>query len=227
MKWVRRLGVAFVALLATGGAAYWYYVGDGAVPATSAYRTDIAGWRALVAGDTAELPTEIRIEFVGRDLLPFAAVQGGGTNVDFRRARVAFQLIGSASSVIIDSTMDKDIAAHAQRGDTAQFDEAAYGRVVVAMGVASRVAVTHEHPDHMGGVARFPVPERLAERLTLTKEQFAAMGQSTADGNTPPAFANAQILDLTAPARIARHAISEGGSTRTRSEPGQGPPMVV
>ena len=36
------------------------------------------------------------------------------------------------------------------------FDEAAYGRVIAAMGVAAKVAVTHEHPDHIGGVARFP-----------------------------------------------------------------------
>ncbi|MEQ1756602.1 MAG: MBL fold metallo-hydrolase [Micropepsaceae bacterium] len=203
MRWLRGIGIVLVALLALGGAGYWYYVLDGAVPATSNYRTDIAGWRALVVGDAVQLPTSIRIEFVGRDAMPFAAVQGGGANVDFARARVAFQLEGPSGTVIIDSTMEKDIAAKAQRPEKAQFDEAAYGRVIAAMGVAARVAVTHEHPDHMGGVARFPVPERLAERLTLSRPQLAGMGMSTVDGKIPEAFSKAQIIDLVAPVRIA------------------------
>jgi glyoxylase-like metal-dependent hydrolase (beta-lactamase superfamily II) len=95
--------------------------------------------------------------------------------------------------------MDQDIASKAQRGETAAFDQDAYGRVIAAMGVASRVAVTHEHVDHFGGVLRFPLPERLAERLVLTTRQFAGLGGST----LPPAYAAIAHLDLTAPTRIA------------------------
>ncbi len=203
MKWLIRLGVAVLILAVMGGGAYWFYIADGAVPAAAAYKTDVAQWRALVSGDAAELPTEIRIEIVGRDTVPLAAMQAGAPFEEYSRVRASFQLNGPTGSVIIDTAMDKAIAKKAQRGETAEFDEAAYGRVIAAMGVASKVAVTHEHPDHIGGVARFPVPERLAERLVLTRPQYDGMASATVDGNVPAAYANAQILDLQAPTRIA------------------------
>ena len=203
LTWLRRIGVVLVVLLALAGAGYWYFVADGSVPATSTYKTDIAGWRSLVASDAAQLPSEIRIEIVGQDVMPFAAVQGGGANVDFARMRAAFQLNGPTGSVIIDSTLDRDTASKAQRSDRQTYDEAAYGRVIAAMGVATRVVVTHEHADHIGGVARFPVPERLAERLTLNRPQYEGLGSATPDGKIPPEFAKAQILDLIQPTRVA------------------------
>jgi glyoxylase-like metal-dependent hydrolase (beta-lactamase superfamily II) len=203
MTWLRRIGMLLVVLLAVAGGAFWYLVADGSVPATSSYRTDIAGWRNLVAADAGQLPTEIRIDIVGRDTMPFMAAQGGGANVDFARVRAAFQLNGPAGSVIIDSTMDRDMTVRMQRSGPVSFNEAAYGRIIAAMGVAARVVVTHEHADHIGGVARFPVPERLAERLTLNRPQYEGLGSATPDGKIPPEFAKAQILDLTQPTRVA------------------------
>ncbi len=202
MKWFARLVILAVVLIAVAGVAYWYYVADGAVPAETTYKTDIAGWRRLVSGDTAQLPTEIRIELVGRDTMPFLAVQAGGANIDFARTRAAFQLNGPAGSVVIDSAMDQDTARKAQRGDKQSFDAAAYGRVIAAMGVATRVAVTHEHTDHIGGVLHFPLPARLAERLVLTKQQFEGLAVATKDP-IPSEYAAMPHLDLSAPARIA------------------------
>jgi len=202
MTILRRIATGVLVLIALAAPAYWYYVADGNVPAESSYKADIALWRGLVKDDGAQLPNEIRIEFVGRDTMPFIAVQGGGANKDFARARTAFQLNGPAGAVIIDSAMDQANGAKVQRGEAARFDEAAYGRVIAAMGVAAHVAVTHEHIDHIGGVLRFPLPERLAERLVLTKAQFE--GLRAPRGETiPPAYAAVPHLDLTAPTRIA------------------------
>lgn len=201
MAWVRRIGIALLVLAAILAGAYWYYVADGAVPASASYKTDIAGWRALVAADTASLPTDIRVEIVGRDAIPLGAMQAGAPFDEYKRVRAAFQLNGPTGSVIIDTAMDKEIAAKAQQGPSASFDEAAYGRLIAAMGNASRVAVTHEHPDHIGGVARFPVPERLAERLTLSSRQQAGLRAFAPDAAT--ALANADIRGLDTAERIA------------------------
>jgi len=203
MTWLTRGMLAILVLAALVAGAYWYYVADGAVPATATYKTDIAMWRDLVSGDTGSLPNEIRIEIVGRDSVPLAAMQAGASFEEYPRVRAAFQLNGPSGSVIIDSTMDAELGKKTQRGQTASFDDDAYGRVVAAMGVATKVAVTHEHPDHIGGVARFPVPERLAERLVLPRPQYEALGNTTVDGKTPAAYANAQIVDMSAPLRIA------------------------
>jgi glyoxylase-like metal-dependent hydrolase (beta-lactamase superfamily II) len=198
MKWLVRIAIV-AAILA---ALYWVEVLDGAVPSIATYKTDIGAWRQLVAGDATQLPNEIRIEIVGRDAVPLAAMQAGAPFDEYPRVRAAFQVNGPAGAVIIDATMDQAIAAKVQRSATAQFDEAAYGRVIAAMGVAAKVAVTHEHPDHIGGVARFPVPERLAERLVLPRAQYAGMAGATLDGKVPAVYAASQI-DLAGPLRIA------------------------
>lgn len=202
MGWMGRVGVAILLLVVVLGGAYWYLVADGAVDETSDYKADIAGWRALISGDTAALPTALRVEIVGHDAIPFAAAQAGGAFEPYVMARTAFQLDGPSGSVIIDSGMDKDIAAATQRDD-ASYDEAAYARVIAAMGNAARVAVTHEHADHIGGVARFPAPARLAERLTLTSKQFEGLRLFAPGGVVTPEIANADIRGLDAPERIA------------------------
>jgi glyoxylase-like metal-dependent hydrolase (beta-lactamase superfamily II) len=166
------------------------------VPSAASFKTDITAWRALVAADTASLPSEIRVEIVGRDTVPLAAMQAGAPFDEYKRVRVAFQLNGPSGSVILDSGMDKEIAAKAQQGPAASFDEAAYGRVIAAMGNASRVAVTHEHPDHIGGVARFPVPERLAERLTLTSKQQAGLREFAPGAAAALVTADVRGLDV-------------------------------
>lgn len=198
MKWLVRLGI--VAVILAG--AYWFEILDGGVPASATYKTDIAAWRSLVSGDSAQLPNEIRIEIVGRDAVPLAAMQAGAPFTEYPRVRAAFQLNGPAGSVIIDTTFDKETAAKAQRSTTAQYDEAAYGRVISAMGVAAKVAVTHEHPDHIGGIARFPMPERLAERLVLMRAQYIGMASAVSGGIPPATYAAAQI-ELPGPTRIA------------------------
>ncbi len=201
MGWMRGIGITLLVVAVGLGAAYWYYVADGAVPASATYQTDIAGWRALVAADTASLPSEIRVEYVGRDTIPLGAMQAGAPFEQYKRVRASFQLNGPTGSVIIDTAMDKTIAEKAQQGPAAAFDDAAYGRVIAAMGNALRVAVTHEHADHIGGVAKFPVPERLAERLTLTSKQYEGLRKLAPAEAT--ALAKADIRGLDTAERIA------------------------
>jgi glyoxylase-like metal-dependent hydrolase (beta-lactamase superfamily II) len=195
MGWIGRIGIGLLIIAAVLAGAYWYYVADGAVPSTATYQTDIAGWRALVAADTATLPTEMRVEYVGRDTLPLGAMQAGAPFEQYKRVRASFQLNGPTGSVIIDTAMDKTIAEKAQQGPAAAFDDASYGRVIAAMGNALRVAVTHEHADHIGGVSKFPVPERLAERLTLTAKQYEGLKKLAPNEATALAKADIRALD--------------------------------
>lgn len=203
MTWLKRIGVVLLILVALGAGAYWYYIADGAVPQQSAYTLDIARWRELVANDTADLPREIRVEIVGASPVPFAAVQAGGAFTPYKMVRTAYELVTPSGSIVIDSGMDEELAKFAGAGEGTTYDAAAYARVIAAMGNAIRVVVTHEHPDHIGGIARFPVPERLAERLTLTKKQYEGLARFAPGGIAPAAFAKAQLLDATEPTRVA------------------------
>lgn len=203
MGWLGRIGIALLVLIVAAGIVYWYLLADGDVPAATQFKTDIESWRALVAGDTAALPNDVRFEVVGTDEVPFGIVQAAGGFKPYMMARTAFQLNGPAGSVVIDAGMDKEIAATAQRGRNPVYDDAAYARVIAAMGNASRVVVTHEHPDHIAGVVRFPVPERLAERLTLTTKQFEGLRLWAPGGVVPPALANATLIEPQSPIRVA------------------------
>jgi len=73
--------------------------------------------------------------------------------------------------VVLASTMDR---ATADATDATFFDAEAFTRVLTAMEQAKLVVVTHEHYDHLGGVAAHPKLEALAGTvIKLSKEQLA------------------------------------------------------
>lgn len=198
-----RIGLEAIIVLALIGVGYWYYGLDGSVPEATDQRLDIAAWRELIRDDTPQLPTDIRVEFIGRDLIPFAAVEAGGVWAPFTMARTAFQVNGAVGSVIIDTGMDKEIARAFERDGQSNYDEKAYGRVIAAMGHAVRVAVTNEHADHIGGVARHPNAEALATRLALTRTQLDGLAKHAPGGVMPAAFAGVEPIAHDGPQRVA------------------------
>ncbi|MFN7055913.1 MBL fold metallo-hydrolase [Hyphomonas sp.] len=71
------------------------------------------------------------------------------------------------------------------------------------MGRAEQILVTHEHIDHVIGIARHPDPAGIAPRLAITATQRAALGQFALEGALPEAITARPALDLPAAARIA------------------------
>jgi glyoxylase-like metal-dependent hydrolase (beta-lactamase superfamily II) len=80
-----------------------------------------------------------------------------------------FQLEWSDRSLLIDTAFPREALEQMGGGD---YDDAAFARVVTAMGKAEAVVVTHEHADHLGGASRM-APDAAA-RLRLTPAQLAA-----------------------------------------------------
>jgi glyoxylase-like metal-dependent hydrolase (beta-lactamase superfamily II) len=68
------------------------------------------------------------------------------------------------------------------------YDEAAFGRVLKAMGNASAIYVTHEHEDHMGGAVAVPDAPYLA-KVHLNPEQ--RKGGTPSEPEMSPATRNA------------------------------------
>jgi glyoxylase-like metal-dependent hydrolase (beta-lactamase superfamily II) len=73
--------------------------------------------------------------------------------------------------ILIDSAYDR--AAHEIGFSDQPFFDRAWERLVIAMESATQIVVTHEHSDHLGGVAQQARADRLAENLRLTIEQIA------------------------------------------------------
>jgi glyoxylase-like metal-dependent hydrolase (beta-lactamase superfamily II) len=54
-------------------------------------------------------------------------------------------------------------------------DDDAYARMDVAMSDATQIVVTHEHPDHIGGIVAYPEPQSIAKQLRLNKQQAESL----------------------------------------------------
>lgn len=171
-----------------------------ALPQSSAPFVDIAGWRALIAANT-QLPSEARVEVVKRDTLPYSFVHDGGDDRPFVMARSAFQLCHAHECVIIDAGYDAELAKRMGAANT--FDPASWERIQKALSSAALIVVTHEHPDHLAGIARHEDPSTFVRRLLLTPEQHAGLAQYAPASGLSPALMAYKPQALLKPRRIA------------------------
>lgn len=203
---MRRLLVAAVTIVAAcvAGAA------QAQTPSANIdYVKEIASWRKLVAGDK-NLPTEIRLETVKRDNNMFSNVHDGGEQRPYIMARTAFQLCGAQNCAVIDAGYDEDIATRRPLGappagpvaPANAFDNASWGRVQAALSSASVVVVTHEHPDHLAGIARHSNPASVVDTLILTPAQYDGLAQYAPAGGLSPSLVSFKPTPLNGPRRV-------------------------
>lgn len=162
------LGIV-VLLLVLGGAGYYWYFADGAPPAAvTPYGFDLAAIRARADELPGGKASDIRVETVARfDFPAIASVGGDGWN-SVPMAAFSYQLILPADSIIIDSALN----AEQGRALGARIDDDAYARMDTALEDATLIVVTHEHPDHIGGIVAFNDPQAIRKGLRLTAEQY-------------------------------------------------------
>lgn len=196
-KWL----LALVALLAGLSLFLWWAVLDGATPSRARGVFDLGAYRALVAGDRAALPTEVRVEIVGGSPRPAFAIQAGALG-SREIAYTSFQIMAPTGRTIIDAPVDR-AQGEAMSGKGFAFSDASYERVLAAMASATTIAVTHEHADHITAIARHPTPQAIAPHLALTSTQRDALAPLAPAAAFDPAIASAATLSLSRPTRIA------------------------
>ena len=170
-KWLKvTLGVVVV-LLALGGSAYWWLVMDGAAPdKVAAFDLDIRKLRELANEQAGDKPAEIRVEHIGTFTFPATAVVAGDGWSSVALPVYSYQIVyPDGRTAIVDTALSKE-----QGGDDlGGFDAAAYDRMEKALGEASLVLITHEHMDHIGGLAAYPDIKAILPETKLTAEQVA------------------------------------------------------
>ncbi len=158
-------------LLAIIGGLYWWFAVDSRMPEQTAYSLDIEAVRRLADSIPGDKPAEVRYEKVLAFRFPAAMVAAGDgwSGVDI--PVYSFQLVYPDRTAIIDAAMSRDMAKPAFM--VPFYDEQAYARTQQALSQAALIVITHEHMDHIGGLAQHPSLASLLPALRLTDTQLA------------------------------------------------------
>jgi glyoxylase-like metal-dependent hydrolase (beta-lactamase superfamily II) len=170
------LGVIVVLLLGAG----WYLLGRTPVPEKSDYSVDMSEIRRLAGSIPGDLPLRVNHEQVAEASLPKGAVFAGESlRTPHPMSHGAYQVVYPGGAFeMIDSGFDADMLHVMSPG--APFASDGWSAIQRGLGGARHIVITHEHPDHIGGIARFAEPEKLVGRLVLTQEQLANAAMMTA-----------------------------------------------
>jgi glyoxylase-like metal-dependent hydrolase (beta-lactamase superfamily II) len=156
--------LSIVALLFVGG----YLLTQTAAAPGAEYVIDLpALHRAAVA--TGALPERIEVEKVGEFAFPRTLVVAGQGFHLHPMVLLVHRVVWPDHSLVIDTAMGP-VAAKKMPGS--KMDAAAFDRVQAAMKQASLIVFTHEHVDHVGGVASAPDYAAIARQVRLTREQL-------------------------------------------------------
>lgn len=195
--------IAGTLLVIAGAAFWWLFLSGSKAPASAPGVMDVAGWRALIAQDAGQGPERIGWLEVAHDNFPAFVVQAGRFDGPVEMSFNSVELAWPDQTILIDTAVDAEIMAGMAQTKAAQFDAAAYEAMLAGMSRAGQIVITHEHIDHVIGIARHPDPAGIAPRLSVTGTQRDALSPFAIGGALPDEIRYAQTLDLSAPARIA------------------------
>ncbi|MCP5066964.1 MAG: hypothetical protein GY946_10390 [bacterium] len=194
MKALRILLIVGVVLLVLGWLGRVWLLGAEPFPETSSYELDLAEVRRVAAELPGQKPLRVNEELVAEAPMPRAAVFAGESFDPHPMVHRAFQVVWEDRSVAIDSAMGEAMAEEmsAASGGEVTFHAEAYQRMQEGLARAEAIVFTHEHQDHIDGVAKGDVSV-LASRVRFNSAQLAnlealdlvAMPEAVRTGGTP------------------------------------------
>ncbi len=170
-KWLKWAGYALLALVVASIPASWWLLAESHKSPAGSYAIDIAQVRRLADNQPGEKPVLLRVETVAHVSPPGVFVVAGDSWHSIDLPISSYELVYRDHTAVLDAALNEDIA----KSMGATFDSAAYGRMSDALARASLIVVTHEHPDHIGGLLAQPDLKNLLTVTRLTREQVAEL----------------------------------------------------
>lgn len=153
------------------GAAGYYPLVRQSPPPNASYKLDIARVRALGDSLPGDKAAAVRFEKVMDLQFSEAMLMAGDPWRSTPMPVYSYQLVFPQQTIVVDTALSLDIAKPGFM--VSDYDDAAFSRMSAAMEKASLIVVTHEHMDHIGGIAVHPHLAQLLPALRLTVEQVA------------------------------------------------------
>ena len=140
----------------------------------SEFKIDIEGMRELTTepNQGASGPVALNSIVIGEGSFPPAAIVAGAslfskTTLVF----VSYQLIyADGSELILDTAQDESLHNEFYEGEP--FYSQRFDIMQTAMKRAKWIVATHEHVDHVGGIAQSPFFEEIKDQVFLSEEQI-------------------------------------------------------
>jgi glyoxylase-like metal-dependent hydrolase (beta-lactamase superfamily II) len=145
-----------------------HFLLDTAAEAKGAYVIDVeALHRAAIAGGA--LPERIEVEKVGDFAFPRNLVVAGEGFRMHPMVLLSHRVLWPEGSLMIDTAMSPEAA---KKMPGSKMDGSAYERVQAAIQKAKVIVFTHEHSDHISGIASAPDFAAIASKVRITREQL-------------------------------------------------------
>lgn len=191
-RWQRRLLIFAGVLITIGVPAYWWLTVESSVP-DGRFEIELAQVRKLANEIPGEKANAIHVEAVSRITFPRRAIVAGESWSGGALIGYAYQLtFPDGHQGMIDTGWDSKTA---KDGAADEFYSAGWERVVAAMHSADWIVVTHEHSDHLGGLAVQPDLKSLFGKMKITTEQLRPASRVAGAEFSPGALDGYQPLD--------------------------------
>lgn len=143
---------------------------SGRWPRKSNFRVDWALVRKTAIAGSEPLPLRINFLTVARGALPSWGVAAGDFSGQYRIDFPSFQIVYADKTGIIEAPFDQRLFAKFPYGT--DYNQEAYEIMLKAMLQAAFIIPTHEHWDHLGGIAQSPHLNQILSKTILTKKQI-------------------------------------------------------
>ncbi len=174
MQAVRKVAMGIVVLVIAGVAVGTHLLGREPVPAQSAYVIDREALRELARSGEGALPLRVDHQVVAMASLPRGAVFAGESMDPHRMIHGVHQVVFPDGHVLIDAAFGRAYFDSVMGGGDGHYDAAAFERVRAALSTARAVVLTHEHADHIDGLAQLDDVAGVAPRIVLNAAQHAS-----------------------------------------------------
>ena len=200
------LALGFILLFAVIWITEYYLFKKNEIPKISDFKIDLGELRELVDTEKDRLPVRLNSLIVAEGEIPDWIVVAGGASKGFPISFTSFQVVYDDKTLIIECPFDKALydkfCRYKLLGIKGRyFNEENYEIMQRAMLESEYIVATHEHWDHVGGIAQSPHVGELVNKTLLTTEQVhghtikkAEFPQGTFDDYTPLEYDQYHVL---------------------------------